>query len=66
LRYEKGDGVVEVFQSYSFGGCKSFADGLSGTYSGDVLKPTGERLYTKTKKKFIHQRHYGHKFKGCW
>jgi len=29
LRYEKGDGVVEVLQSYSFLGCKSFAAGLS-------------------------------------
>jgi hypothetical protein len=38
---------------------------LSGPYTSDILKPVGERLYAEVEKKFIPQRHYGHKLKGA-
>ena len=37
---------------------------LPGSYSSEILKPIGERLYSEVEQKFIPQRRYGPKQKG--
>lgn len=42
---------------------------LPGPYTTDILKPAGKRINAELEKKFIPQRHYGHKQKstsGIW
>jgi putative SOS response-associated peptidase YedK len=59
-------GMLEIFPAEKMNAYPISKDiELPGNFTSDILKPTGERLYTEVEKKFIPQRHYGHKLKGA-